>query len=373
MKIMANHEGSRNTVRVLACATEGTGGEDERRLTTLVSAFEITVFNFTKREKWRRASRLLRLLRSRSFDLFVVEGSGLAVGLSAILGRWVWRVPYVLSSGDAVAPFLTARLPWGKPFFSMYERALYANCSGFIGWTPYLVGRALSSGAPRAITIPGWAPFTLGPAALHDARRSIRERLHIPDDAIVFGIIGSLNWSERYQYCYGAELIRAARIRKTPAYVLIVGDGTGLHILRKMAGEQLGSTILLTGRIPRDEVPSYLAAMDVGSIPQSVNAVGNFRYSTKLSEYRAAGLPFISNQIPMAYDLDDGKIWRLPGKSPWDSTFIEALSDLMANLTTSEIAEKTRTASTYPDFDKETQVARTTSFLKDVLAADENE
>jgi hypothetical protein len=360
-------------LRVLACATEGTGGEDERRLATLVSAFEKTTFNFTKREKWRCALDLLKLLRSRAFDLFVLEGSGVAVGLPAILGRWLWHVPYVVSSGDAVAPFLTARIPWGKPFYSMYERALYANCSGFIGWTPYLVGRALSSGAPRAITIPGWAPFTLSPTALHDARRSIRERLHIPDDAVVFGIIGSLNWSARYQYCYGAELIRSARMRKTSAYVLIVGDGSGLQILRTMAGEQLGSTILLPGRIPRDEVPYYLAAMDLGLIPQSVNAVGSFRYTTKLSEYKAAGLPFISNQIPMSYDLDDGKIWRLPGNSPWDSTFLEALSDLMAKITMSEVVEKTRDASTLPDFDRDIQVARTTSFLKDVWAAVKSE
>lgn len=356
-------------MRVLACATEGAGGEDERRLRALIAAYDATFFTFSKREKRASAIRLLQLLKSKQFDLFVMEGSGIAGGAAAILGRWLWNIPYVVSSGDAIAPFLAARHPLGKPLFALYEQALYANCSGFIGWTPYLVGRALSSGAPRAITIPGWAPFTLAKEDLLQARRSIRERFRIPDDAVVFGIIGSLNWSSRYQYCYGADLVRAARLRKSPAYVLVVGDGSGLPFLRELAGDQLGSTILLPGRIPRDEVPGYLAAMDVGCIPQSVNAVGSFRYTTKLSEYRAAGLPFVSNQIPMAYDLDDGKIWRLPGSSPWDQKFIEYLSKLMETLSLHEIAERKRIPSSYSEFDEDAQIARVTSFLEDVLAA----
>ena len=55
--------------------------------------------------------------------------------------------------------------------------------------------------------------------------------------------------------------------------------------LKDLAGEELGRTIILTGRVPREQVIDYLAAMDVGSLPQSVDGVGSFRYTIKLSEY----------------------------------------------------------------------------------------
>ncbi len=354
-------------MRLLACATQGTGGDDEARLRALVSEFETTFVEFSKRDKRAGAMRLLRQLRSRQFDLFVMEGSGISGGLAAIIGRMLWDMPYVVSSGDAVAPFLSARYPLGKPLFSLYEKALCAYASGFIGWTPYLSGRALTYGTPRAITIPGWAPFTPDKAALQEARRSIRSQFNIPEEAVVFGLVGSLNWSKRYQYCYGAELVRAARLTGNGAYVLIAGDGSGLEVLRRLAGDALGSTILLPGRIARDQVPAYLAAMDVGSIPQSVNAVGNFRYTTKLSEYRAVGLPFVTNQIPMAYDLDNGAIWRLPGNSPWDPVFVNALSELMQSLSSNDIARKLQGVSVDLEFDQHIQVKRTATFIRDLV------
>ena len=50
-------------------------------------------------------------------------------------------------------------------------------------------------------------------------------------------------------------------------------------------------------------MPNHLAAFDLASLPQSVDGVGSFRYTTKLSEYLAAGLPIVTGQIPAAYDL----------------------------------------------------------------------
>jgi hypothetical protein len=356
-------------MKLLACATQGSGSEDEKRLRALVSGFDATFFEFSRSSKRTSALKLLAELRSRRFDLFILEGTGFAGGLAAILGRRLWGVPYVFSSGDAVAPFLTAQLPLGAPLFSWYERSLCKHASGFIGWTPYLVGRALTYGTPRAITVPGWAPHADRPG-VKEAGQAIRRSFKIPDDAVVFGLAGSLVWSSRFAYCYGAELVRAARLAGDKAYVLILGDGSGLDKLKELAGPALGVNIFLPGRVSREEVPAYLAAIDVGSIPQSVDGVGNFRYTTKISEYKAAGLPFITNQIPMAYDLDDGGIFRLPGSSPWDTVFLNALAELMQRLTLGEIAEKLSGVQPGGEFDKDRQLARTRDFLHDVFAAE---
>jgi len=357
-------------LKLLACATQGNGGDDEARLRELVSGFQSTLAEFSKSDKRGAAKKLLAQLKSRQFDLLVLEGTGIAGGMAAILGRRLYGMPYIVSSGDAVAPFLSARHPAAEPVFRHYEQMLYKYSSGFIGWTPYLVGRALTMGATRGITIPGWAPFERTPEQSAEDRRRIRQQLGIADESVVFGLVGSLSWSNRYQYCYGAELVRAIRRSQGGASVIIVGDGSGLAKLREIAGAALGRKVHLPGRVPREQVPSWLAALDIGSIPQSVDEVGSFRYTTKLSEYMAARLPFITNQIPMSYDLDQCNLWRLPGKSPWDPVFLDALVSLMDRVVLSDVFARRQTIAAAQHFERTSQVNRVTEFFREVIGAE---
>jgi len=41
-----------------------------------------------------------------------------------------------------------------------------------------------------------------------------------------------------------------------------------------------------------------------------VDRTGGFRFTTKVSEYLDAGLPVVTSQIPMGYDLNGGWAWR---------------------------------------------------------------
>jgi glycosyltransferase involved in cell wall biosynthesis len=235
-----------------------------------------------------------------------------------------------------------------------------------VGWSPYTTGRALTFGAPSAMTAPGWAPFPLDEARAREARRSVRERLGISESAVVFGIVGSLSWNARVKYCYGLELVRAFLLAadRPDLHVVIVGDGDGRPELEALASKGVASRLHLTGRVHRSEVPDYLAAMDVVTLPQSVDSVGSFRYTTKLSEYLAAALPVVTNQIPLAYDLPGNWSFRLPGGSPWDPVFIESLAALMRSVTTSDIEHKrSETALARPLFAQAEQVKRFTEFL----------
>ena len=135
-----------------------------------------------------------------------------------------------------------------------------------------------------------------------------------------------------------------------------------------MAGDDLGSRVLLPGRVPQDEVPDYLAAMDVGSLSQSVDRVGSFRYTTKLAEYFAASLPIVTGEVPAAYDLDDGCMWRLPGHAPW-FTYVTALADSW-RISPADIVQRRQAISqrrTEP-FDKAVQQRRMRAFIEDLLA-----
>jgi glycosyltransferase involved in cell wall biosynthesis len=324
------------------------------------------VLPFDRGDKRRSALRLLRLLARERPDLLVMEGTGLAGGIPVLLAKHVLRVPFIVSSGDAVAPFLGMRHRLLLPVAIAYEWLLYRSCSGFIGWTPYLVGRALTWGAPRGMTAANWPPGCIVDA---DARAARRTRLGIAQDALVFGLVGALPWTPTRGYCYGLDLVRAVR-RSTNdrVVVVIVGDGSGRVRLADEAGELLGTRVLLTGAVPRAEVPAMLATFDVAALPQSTDAVGSFRYTTKLSEYLAAGLPVVTGQIPAAYDLDEGWLWRLPGDGPWEDGYVDALAQLMNELEPDELR---RRAACVPrrmrEFDGPSQVARVTAFVTDVL------
>jgi len=355
--------------RIVVLATQGAGGDDETRLLALLANFRPEVFPFDRRSKWRSFRELFKLILRRRPELVIMEGTGLAGGLAVLLGRLLAGVSYVISSGDAVRPFVAGQHPFLGPLFGIYERLLCRWSAGYIGWTPYLAGRALTFGAPRAITAPGWAPFPPSPERLLASRARIRKELGIAPDDLVFGLAGSLAWTRRVGYCYGLELIRSLlRTDRAGLKVVIVGDGAGRIRLEQAAGKRLGDSVLLTGRVPRDQVPDYLAVMDVASLPQSVDQVGSFRYTTKLSEYQAAGLPIITGQIPLAYDLGGPWLWRLPGKAPWDERYLQALAVVMQQISPAELkTKKEAVPRQLPEFDRPRQVERVTAFVTDLL------
>ena len=364
-----NHDAERSAgddpPRVLCFATKGAGSNDEARIVTLLSAFSPQVWPYDRSARIRGIWRLVREIRRLGPDLVVMEGSGSPGGLAVMAARLLFGVPYIVSSGDAIAPFLTMRYPLLKPCFVLYEKLLYRLSHGVIGWTPYLVGRAISFGAPRGVTAAG---FSHHPRR-DEARRTIRATLNIPQDAIVFGLLGSLVWTESRQYCYGLELVRAARaLSREDVYVLIVGDGSGRKRLEELAGEQHGRRILLPGPCALKDVPAYMAAMDLGSLPQSLDTVGSLRYTTKIAEYVSAGLPCITGQLPFAYDFDADWIVRLPGASPWDPVYVTALARMMNTVQPGDVARlRSQVPATLPEFDLGRQQARVTAFVRELL------
>jgi glycosyltransferase involved in cell wall biosynthesis len=353
--------------RILCFATQGHGHADDMRMRSLLTAFEPSVYPFARSHKIRSALALFGAVRAQRPALIVMEGTGAAGGLSLLAIDALLGVPYIVSSGDAIAPFLRLHSRAIGSLGGLYERLLYRRSAGFVGWTPYLVGRALTFGAPRAMTAPGWTRTH----PRDGARERVRDRLGIPHDALVVGLVGSLNWNNRVRYTYGLELVQAIGAVKRPdVIVCVVGDGSGLERLAELAGDELGTRVVLPGRVAPEEVMDYLAAFDVASLPQSVDGVGSFRYTIKLSEYLAAELPIVTGEIPAAYDLDEGYMWRLPGPAPWSATYIRALTELMEGLSASAVRERRQAiAQRHAEpFDEQAQRRRMTAFVGDILA-----
>jgi glycosyltransferase involved in cell wall biosynthesis len=353
--------------RILCFATQGSDHLDGERVRDLLGMVAAESYAFDHAHKLRSAMGLIRAVRRRRPRLIVMEGTGIAGGVAVLAIDALLRIPFIVSSGDAVGPYLRLRSRVAGPLGGAYERALCRRCAGYVGWSPYLVGRALTFGAPRAMTAPGWN----GPPRRAGAREEIRAQLGVRAETLLVGLVGSLNWRRRTGYVYGAELVQALRrTQRDDVAVCIVGDGSGLARLIEMAGEELGTRVLLPGRVARERVADYLAAFDLASLPQSVDGVGAFRYSIKISEYLDAELPVITGQIPAAYDLDTGYLWRLPGDAPWSTEYVTALAELLQQLDHEQIAARRATIEvcTEQPFDKRAQQQRMRAFVSDILS-----
>jgi Glycosyl transferases group 1 len=352
---------------IICFATHGDGHLDADRIRCLLEPLQTEKYPFAYERKLASAIGLLKAVRRRRPQLVVMEGTGIAGGLAVIAIDALLGIPFVVCSGDAVGPYLRLRSRSAGLIGGLYERLLCRRCAGYVGWTPYLVGRALTFGARRAMTAPGWARER----AAEGARERIRGRLGIPADALVVGLVGSLGWTESVGYVYGLELVRAVcRVARRDVVACIVGDGSGRARLQELAGADLGSRVLLPGRVPPAQVADYLAAFDLASLPQSIDRVGAFRYSTKLSEYTAAGLPIVTGETPAAYDLDEGCFWRLPGPAPWSPTYVDALAELLEALTAEEVAARrgAMLERCSDPFDMHSQQRRMCAFVEDLLA-----
>jgi len=327
--------------RVAYLATQGDGSGDAARIADLLAPLHPTRLSFDRSHKARSCvSVLTGILRQRP-DVVVMEGSGVAGGAAVITARVIRGIPFVFCSGDAVGPYLGLARPWLSAPGRLYERLLCKLSIGYIGWSPYLVGRAITLGARRGMTAAHWSSNVLSERQRCELRAAARQRLGIPEAALVVGLVGSLKWNPRRSYTYGLELVDAVRrTARADLRILIVGGGDGTRQLEIRAGEDLGRRILLVGAVRREDVASVLCAMDVASLPQSLDEVGALRYTTKLSEYLGAGVPVVTGQLPVAYDLDDGWLWRIAGAAPWDPDYVASMARFLTTLDRSDVAAR---------------------------------
>jgi glycosyltransferase involved in cell wall biosynthesis len=116
--------------------------------------------------------------------------------------------------------------------------------------------------------------------------KPVRERWKLFDRPVI-GFVGSLHpW-------HGPDLLKGLlqSLGDPRARFLLVGDGQGWPNLRDWVGARgLLDQVVFPGRVAHEEVPGYVAAMDVALIPDS-NFYGS---SLKTLEYMAAGRAIVA-------------------------------------------------------------------------------
>ena len=287
-----------------------------------------------------------KALGREAWDLVYLEGTGITGGWPCIQEARRRGLRYIVSSGDPVGSYFhIVKGPLWGVMFGIYEKQLYRHCAGFVGWTPYLTGVAMKMGAPRALTVEGAVDLELFRSYDSNGRKEVKERYGLDPDHLVCGVVGSITWTERQQYCYGLELVRMLRYtERSDLSVLIVGDGDGLSRLQQLVSSDCKGRVVFTGRVAEREVVDVLNAMDVGFITQTLDRLGRYRLTTKLPEYLAAGLPVAMSPIPGYFDYAQTAGWALPPHHPASDRFHRETAAWIDGLCWQEVDERRQKA-----------------------------
>ncbi len=199
-----------------------------------------------------------------------------------------------------------------------YEQQHYGSgltCPPLARWVEGVVWRK----ADLVIAVSDWLRIRLeqagvAPESIRVLPNAVDTRLFRPDvdgEEVRrrFNLGGKfvVGWVGTFKAWHGVELLLAAfqslYQAERSAHLLLVGDGPLRPLLEERAQRVgLGSAVTFARGAPHEEIPRYLAAMDVAVAPYP--ALEQFYYSPlKLFEYMAAGRAVVASRVGQVADL----------------------------------------------------------------------
>ena len=244
------------------------------------------------------ARRWHAALREHRPDLVYVMNTALPGALLAAWWRRVHGLPYILDTGDVILEMARRSgigAGWRLPLLAFTERTGWRNAATIVVRGTRHHEHLGKLGLPSTLIRDGYAEQQDVPP---DAVSSLRKQLGL-EGRFVVGLMGSLVFSPRLKICYGWDLVRAlARLADLPVTAVVIGDGNGRQWLESEA-RRLGVSerLVFTGRIPYDDVPTYLRLFDVALSTQTNNLPGQVRTTGKVPEYMAAGCFVLASRV----------------------------------------------------------------------------
>ncbi|HVZ23537.1 MAG TPA: glycosyltransferase [Vicinamibacterales bacterium] len=259
-------------------------------------------------------------------DVVYVEKFGYAGIVAALTAKALRGSKMVVSNGDAVSAFARSRFSRPKALAARaLEWAAQTSADRLIVWGPYhreLLER-------RGCTGVEWIPGGVDTSRFRplDAA-TLRRRLGV-EGRLTVGVIGSINWNRRTEFCYGRDVLEVVRLLKdSPVAGIIVGTGNGLAVLRDLAREYgIGDRVVMTGWVAHEELPEYVNAIDVCLSTQSNDLVGAVRITAKIPEYLACGRYIIASDVGGARDFVRGSGTLIPIGAVADENYLRRVAE----------------------------------------------
>jgi glycosyltransferase involved in cell wall biosynthesis len=192
----------------------------------------------------------------------------------------------------------------------MIEEQTLRHADRVLAINELLREQVVALGAPRDRTSVIGAGIDLDRFNAATDGASIRQKWGIDRDDVVLFFMGWL-----YHFSGLKEVAaRLAEEANPRLKLLIVGEGdafTDLERIRDARG--LGDRMTLTGRVPYDDIPAFIAASDVCLLPADPNeTIMQHIVPIKLYEYMAMGKPVLTTRLPgimREFGQDNGVVY----------------------------------------------------------------
>jgi glycosyltransferase involved in cell wall biosynthesis len=239
-------------------------------------------------------NNILFLLRYKPDKVVVLDChfSGVVAGIFYFL---FFGKSYLLDTGDAIFELGKAI---GRSNTSLFLTYLLEYFGFLFALRVIVRGRGhfkyLGTKAKNAIWIPDGVNVKqfIGNSCGLDSTKS----------SLVIGLIGSLSWNSKTEYCYGMELIEVVyglvRQNITSVQGIIIGDGSGLKFLKKRVFDLgLEGYIQFLGKVRYDDLPPLISKFSVALSNQTNDKVGDVRTTGKLPLYLSSGCFIFSTKV----------------------------------------------------------------------------
>ena len=190
---------------------------------------------------------------------------------------------------------LHSEMPGWTQELAQEERTLANESDLVIGSSRFVVQHLTDLGATDVVHVPNGVDFVAFSAPTEEPS----ELRAIPRPRI--GYIGSINRK------VDLSLLDAIANHRPDWHMILVGEIGNLDERSEsaIASLQRRSNVHFIGARPNDQLPSYMAALDVAMLVYRVNGPVWTRgiYPLKLHEYLAVGLPIVSADFPTAREF----------------------------------------------------------------------
>lgn len=265
--------------------------------------FELAELAYNAVAAWRVARHLKAVGRVD----FIYERYSLFMFAGVWLARWK-KIPIILEVNDSSTVERVRPVHFMK-LATAIESWVFRRASGLVFVSGVFRDRIQAAHgviAPAIIT-PNAANIDKFSYTLAQ-REQARAKWNL-DGKVVCGYLGAfVPWHAIDKFVY----LIADRLAAHPNLaLLLVGDGATYPEVAEFVRQRgLERQVILTGRVPHDEVPGLLAAMDMAILPSA----GDYTSPVKLFEFMACGIsPIAPDFLPIKEVLKEGETgWTFP-------------------------------------------------------------
>ena len=242
------------------------------------------------------------ILKSRKIDVVILY-SAPTNGIQTILATKRLGIPIVFRSIDVLHKLVAK--PLALPT-KMAERWVYRHVDKILTITPALSRYVIKLGANHAKIRMLPLGITLNPPP--DALSAIRN------------VLWGKTWGKYHTMVFAGTLPHFSGlddlISRMPEIVtcipnlklLIVGDGAQRPKLERMIAELcLEERVKITGMVPHEDVPKWIAGADIGVLTFPAEGATRDIFPTKVLQYMACGKPVVANPLPGLVDYSLGR------------------------------------------------------------------